>query len=400
MSSRNFIVIFSGLFLLFSFSIFTFGSDTVLHALWNTPTMHPIFADIRTITGVNETISLGLDPLVSNPGDPWNRSMNYPRIWQYIAEAFHFNQEATIYFGIINISLYALGFMMFVSRIKLSNISAIFLLLGFYSPASLLAIERGNIDMVMFFLVSLAIFFITRPIIFSGIILLATVLKIFPVFSLAGLLRESKNLFFRLILSLIAIFIGYVFLTIDDIVLINSATPQSGSLSYGLNVIPIMLEHRGLSNLKTLIQMGSYIYVVTLIVTILYYIRKIEFVRIINTLNIEYIDAFRVGSAIYLMTFLISTNWDYRLIFLIFTMPQLILWSKSKVVIVKNSALLAIASILIAMWYLDIRLLHGPVIYVIEEISNWVLFSSFLFLFIITMPTWIFESLKLKTKIK
>ena len=161
-----------------------------------------------------------------------------------------------------------------------------------------------------------------------------------------------------------------------------------------------MLEHRGLSNLKTLIQMGSYIYVVTLIVTILYYIRKIEFVRIINTLNIEYIDAFRVGSAIYLMTFLISTNWDYRLIFLIFTMPQLILWSKSKVVIVKNSALLAIASILIAMWYLDIRLLHGPVIYVIEEISNWVLFSSFLFLFIITMPTWIFESLKLKTKIK
>ena len=57
--------------------------------LWNSrwiypfiPKMLPLFADMRVITAGSECIRLGYDVLVENPCDPWNREMNYPRIWE------------------------------------------------------------------------------------------------------------------------------------------------------------------------------------------------------------------------------------------------------------------------------------------------------------------------------
>ena len=76
-------MLFAFLLILVITMIATFGYEKILTMIWNIPTMNPVFADIRTITGVNATLSQGLDPLVSNPGDPWGRTMNYPRIWQY-----------------------------------------------------------------------------------------------------------------------------------------------------------------------------------------------------------------------------------------------------------------------------------------------------------------------------
>lgn len=393
MSTKAFTLLFIGLIIGIGILFSIFGSDEILHMFWNTPTIHPIFADIRTITGANETLAQGLDPLVVNPGDPWNRTMNYPRIWQYIAESIHFSQSTTIYFGVMNISLFIVGFLLLVYKIKLSRLSSIVLLLAFFSPASALAMERGNIDMVMFFLLSLALFYISRPIVFSGIILFASFLKIFPIFALSGLLREHKSLFLKVFLVSTIMFFGYVLLTINDILLIKNGTPQSSNLSYGINVIPLAFEG---TILKILTQIGSYVYVVFLIVFIAYYLRKNKSLSV-SRLSIEYIDAFRIGSAIYLMTFLLGTSWDYRLIFLIFTIPQLILWTKSKIKIIKLSALLVITCILLTMWYLDIKIVLGKLAWILDESSNWVLFSFLLFLFIVSLPIWVFELLKLKT---
>ena len=89
MKKQNFTILFLSVTILISLSIAIIGSDKVLRTLWNTPTMHPVFADIHAITGVNETLAQGKDPLVQNPGDPWNRKMNYPRIWQHIAIFFN-----------------------------------------------------------------------------------------------------------------------------------------------------------------------------------------------------------------------------------------------------------------------------------------------------------------------
>ena len=142
-----FFILFSSLLIIFISLFLVFGYENILQKFWNIPIMKPFFADIRTITGVNETLSYGFDPLLFNPGDPWNRVMNYPRIWQYIAQFLNLNQSHAIYFGIINISLFILGFLLFVNKIRLTIITAVALLLGFFSPATMLGMERGNIDL-------------------------------------------------------------------------------------------------------------------------------------------------------------------------------------------------------------------------------------------------------------
>ena len=56
------------------------GRTATLNAI-GVPTMELPFADVRTVTGASIALAQGLDPLVSNPGDPWLRPLNYPRIW-------------------------------------------------------------------------------------------------------------------------------------------------------------------------------------------------------------------------------------------------------------------------------------------------------------------------------
>ena len=63
---------------------------------WKTlhiPSMVPPFADMRTVQGSILSDQLGLDPQISNPGDPWARTLDYPKIWLGIAKFFQLNNE-------------------------------------------------------------------------------------------------------------------------------------------------------------------------------------------------------------------------------------------------------------------------------------------------------------------
>ena len=57
------------------------------------PTLSPSFADMRVIQASIEAVSLGLNPQVSNPTDPWGRPMNYPYVWSQLAKLIKMNNE-------------------------------------------------------------------------------------------------------------------------------------------------------------------------------------------------------------------------------------------------------------------------------------------------------------------
>jgi hypothetical protein len=394
MSTRTFTFVFFSLLILINILFLVFGYDTVLHKLWSTPTVHPFFADIRTITGVNETLAQGFDPLTFNPGDPWNRVMNYPRIWQYIAEFFNFNQNFSIYFGIINIVLYILGLLLFSSRLILSNRMAILLLITFLSPASILVMERGNIDMIIFFLLSLSLVYIITPILFTGLIVFASVLKIFPIFAIVGVFSYSKKIFLTFFLLSTVIFIIYIILNMDDIILIKKGTPQPISLSYGMNVIWMAVQKSLGVTMGMTVKYATYLYIFGLFIITYIFTKKSQ--ALLYKIDKTYIDAFRVGSGIYIATFLLSNNWDYRLIFLIFTLPQLVLWMGESVKVIKLTAISSIISIVFTMWYLDLHRILGIMAWVGDELSNWALFSALVFLFFITLPDWVLKFIKIR----
>jgi hypothetical protein len=281
-----------------------------------------------------------------------------------------------------------------------NNKLLLIILLAVASPVSLLGIERGNIDLLIFFLVALSIISINRfPLISALMVILGMVMKLFPVFSLIIFLETNKKTFTKFGVLIFASTCIYVVFTFSDIVQIRESTPRSIAMSYGADVLWMGLasinENAGAA--------AKHIFRLVLVV--------IGFTSLIPLLNkninrFEYsndsfIAAFRAGVAIYLGKFLLGNNWDYRLIFLIFTIPQLVTWMDSRQErLVSVTSTIALIAMMFSLWDLVIarELLKMPyggmVSFFMTEIANLIVFASLAFLLVGSMPNWI----KIETK--
>ena len=108
----------------------------------------------------------------------------------------------------------------------------------------------------------------------------------------------------------------------------------------------------------------------------------------------KYLDSFRAGTAIYLGTFFLGNNYDYRLIFLIFAIPQLVQWIKYPVKNIAVSSKVILTFIFFSLWYLIIadfiRSLPNGIYYsfALKHFSHWIVFSGLFYLFFWSMPEW------------
>jgi hypothetical protein len=102
---------------------------------------------------------LGFDPMVYNPRHPSGELMDYPRTWQLFFY-LGIDQKDTIYFEAAFVSLFFLGIFLFLAEIN--KVTAAALACGIFSPAVLMGIERGNNDLVIFFLLALSLMVIRK----------------------------------------------------------------------------------------------------------------------------------------------------------------------------------------------------------------------------------------------
>ena len=107
-----------------------------------------------------------------------------------------------------------------------------------------------------------------------------------------------------------------------------------------------------------------------------------------------------MGAGIYVGTFLLGNIWDYRLIFLLFTIPQLAEWAQQRNGIFSNIARSAVVTLVISCWYfviwksLSALTIYGHrLAYIIDESANWVLFAGLVYLLVRTLPEWVFEDI-------
>jgi hypothetical protein len=155
------------------------------------PTMSPPFADMRVIQGAVISAKQGLNPHISNPNDPWKRLINYPLIWVKIGQAVNLPDESRF---IQFCSLVILCFVGICAYI-LYRFPSFGLLACLLSTATLLGIERGNIDLIIYSLVF--VFALVFPKTLSPVpIFVATALKLYPVFLLGVLLIKRQFLLF------------------------------------------------------------------------------------------------------------------------------------------------------------------------------------------------------------
>ena len=310
------LLIFIGFYFSVGVSVYTKGwSHTFKSMCVNT--LSPVFADLRPLQAMIINSS-NFNNIHKTPvKDPWGREQNYPKIWLYIAKFISINDNHNlIIFAAIMITLYIITCIHFIKCYPYINVVLLML-----SSSQLLIIERGNIDMVIFTLLTLGLT-IANNYIACFIIYLTSILKIYPYFAVVYLYNKSK------ILALTVLPLAFYFLlNYSELISNRYASGSESRNSYGSTSIELFLKEFTKLRLSSL-----FITVILLSISIsIYYIlysgKKIQ-LKIKENNNFK---IFLAGASIYLMTFILHSNYDYRLIFLLFTLP-FILELNSKII--------------------------------------------------------------------
>jgi len=273
------------------------------------PTMYPPFADMRVIQGAVVSVEHGYNPRISNLGDPWRRPLNYPMVWVAIGKALNFTNESRFIMICTTLVLCFAG----VCAFLILRFPSFGLLASLVSTATLLGIERANIDLLVFCLLFAAAVWSPKP--WSPIaVLLGTLLKLYPIFALNVLLIQRR---YRLFAVSLAAAVAILISLWDQLAAIRLTTPISCLISYGIPSVGACLVAFGLPFWQLA---GTFAAICIATLGLSYCFSKSDAIRPPQEMAFSLM---LVGASIYVGTFIFSANFDYRLIFLIFCIPFL-----------------------------------------------------------------------------
>lgn len=373
--------------------------------LWRVPTEMPPFVDFRLIPGSAESYLRGFEPSVENPFDPRQRIFNYPTFWRVFFYS-GVTQEDTVWVSVTMIVLFFVGAFLFPGTLTPPDALAMLLIL--FSPASMLLYERGNVDLVVFFVCAINIVLAGySPVLAATGILFGSVMKMFPFFGISILLKESPSRFVRLFGVCTLLFLAYFFVTWESAVVAWDQTMRGTNISYGANVFldryagPLSRFGSGrFSEYGPLLHYGAIAMAALLIA--LAGISGLARHRQLTASSERNLAGFRMGASIYIGTFLLGNNWDYRLAFLVLVVPQLMQWVRSSSGKTRLVVQLCILCVTLSCWYLmagatpitQSDSAWAEIRFMLDELINWMLMVTLAYLFIISMPEWVHAGLR------
>jgi len=252
------------------------------------------------------------------------RINTHPSIWVYLFSLL--NLKNPLIYNISIVTLFTLYFFILIKlfRTYQNNLSKLVLLIFFFSTTNFILIERLATDLVIF----LIVYFIlnTKNKIFQSLLIfVGFILKYYPIF-LITLLTERKKYIFTFLTCLMA-FISLFY--IKEIQLVNKNIVEMAlPIAYGSRTMlkafyhlsleyNFFLNDENMNFFRNLTVLSFFMY--TLFLVIAGYNNK----YLMNT-KYKLDKYFLAGASIYVGTFIIGANVDYRLIFLIFTIPYVI----------------------------------------------------------------------------
>lgn len=292
-----------------------------------------LFFDARNVAAAADCWAQGYDPLVENPCDPWARVMVYPRVWVLL----HFvglTQDRTLLFGGILVALFLGSLLLLVGRLSITQGGIVAAAVA--SPAVMLAIERGNVDLALFAVFVLAVFAWrardrVTPLLSPALIVTAAVAKFYAIFALPAYLFTGSRRARWAFVGGIGLMGLYLLLTLDDVRQVMRS-PEGGLLySYGARILIGDLYHRFSPGEwlfgSLLAQMIAVIPLALLAgAAWMWTRRRIGLVSGLERMSPRLL-AFHLGALTYLGTFATRKNGDYRLVFLLLTLPLLLEWT-------------------------------------------------------------------------
>jgi hypothetical protein len=253
------------------------------------------------------------------------------------------------------------------------------------------AVERANVDIVVFTLLVLAVVAwrtrarwgrLASPL----VVLFAATAKIYPVFGIPAylFLRRRGAALTAIVCS--AAFIVYALVTIGDIQQIARIAPQGQYHSFGARILLAAIYHRFVPDRWQ----GGVITKQALAIVPLLIAGALLWFRARKGLPEDDQGqdsptrlAFYLGSLIFIGTFAVGNNFDYRLVFLLLTLPQLFDWV-SEVPVDPRGRLagITIAVVLALLW---IGALSEPLA-LTDEVVTWATVGLMLALLAASVP--------------
>ncbi len=304
--STRLLIIFGAGWLVIGLAILSIGWELTWKIL-HVPPLTPIFADMRTIQAALISHEQGFDPQLVNPADPWQRRMNYPSLWLAIGQWAQLDRELPF---LIFALAWALAYLV-ANGALLRRFPSWWLLLAIFSGASLLSVERANNDIVVFALLVLGLS-APRAAIGLACVLLATLLKLYPAAALIRF-RNQPRLF--LIGTLLAG--GYFIAISGELAALQSGNTAQEAISYGIGHGWRWLVDRTDAAIRP-IWLG-----LAVAVSIAVGWQISHCLRRQPAPPAAIRESLLTGGSIFVATYLVTLNWDYRLIFLLLCIPYL-----------------------------------------------------------------------------
>ena len=281
------------------------------------------FGDWSVILSAIECKLLGYDTFVLNPCDFKGRRHVYGSILLYIP---YFKEYVNFYSIYIPIFFNIIFISIIVFHFNLKKISELILCFLFIiSPSALLAMERFNIDILIFLLLILSCYsrsnFLNLAIISS-----VTLAKFYPIVCSVVFFFKGKNLtkfcFFGFFVLIIFIFLYLELDNLKKIYVFRGQFTSSHVLSFSVyHLLSIPLLASILSDI--------HIILLTLIFSFIFFIFSFSFSKKMSFLeDFSFNDyknrLFFLGSVICVAVYFVFSNYYYREIFLFFLIPYLL----------------------------------------------------------------------------
>jgi hypothetical protein len=314
------------------------------HAEWDrlgVPAVSGGFFDLRSVTSGWDCARHHWGEWPVNPCDPGGRPENYPRVWMS-ASILGLGEDDTQVIGVLlAVTFFLAAILVFPRRATVGQ--AVIYGVALCSPAVMFGVERGNVDIGLFSMIAAAGLIMRRtrygPPAASALVFCAAVLKLFPIAAvgmLAGLPRRAAVICVSSVVSLFAV---YAAVTFRDIETIERVLPQGDEYAYGLHIIGGWL-----GRLVAPGRMWDGALVALAIVAALTFRGKLR--SAIRTGQSRELDLFWAGAGIYVATYALGRSSDYRLVFLLLTVPQLARWTSARHAL----PIVTLLGILLTLW--------------------------------------------------
>ena len=310
------------------------GWDATWRSFGVTP-LQPPFFDMHVVLDYAACAAKGLDAYLPHSCNEDN--FNIPPIWLWVGFLGLNGSDSVWLSGAMIVAALAVMVGLFRNRSAADGALALFAIL---SPSVLMGIERGNLDVLILALVGGAALLyreenLGRVRAAFAILAAAIVVKLFPMFCVAlGARFNRRALLFA---GAIAVFsLAYLAAIFPYLVLIRRNVPTTFILSYGYKAVFLGIDHmRAEAGLGPIGLADTWLPVAAAAIALLA-AAAAAFMSFRNGRMLCPVGdgvsgaAFLFGGGIYCGTFLLGTNFIYRLMFLLLCVPQLEDWRNQK----------------------------------------------------------------------